>query len=130
MLSVDTKCRSCPSSIGDVRPEQSWTSAQTTVLGYATYTSGNATYRQSPFGGRSGQSTVSDSVSSSDRKVVSISFGSDIAHTPPPLAPLLPTSLPTRFLPTLPGPRPSHRFVPASWSRYFILSHQRIVSTA
>jgi hypothetical protein len=43
VLPVDAKCRYCPSSIGGVQPEQSWTSAQTTVLEYATYTSGNAT---------------------------------------------------------------------------------------
>jgi hypothetical protein len=63
---------------------------------------------------RIAQSAVSNLVSSNDRSVASISLGSVIAQTPPPFAPLLPTSLPTRFLPTLPGPRPSHRFVPAS----------------
>lgn len=38
------------------------------------------------------------------------SFGSVSANTPPPLTstPFIPTSLPTKFLPTLPGPIPIH----------------------
>src|SRR5580658_5139426 len=83
--------------------------SQTMILGYISSVSPDVTnaYRAGLWPTKFAQSTFSDFVSSSDRSVASISLGSDIAQTPPPLAPLLPTSLPTRFLPTLPGPRPS-----------------------
>ncbi|KAL1835824.1 hypothetical protein VTK73DRAFT_5304 [Phialemonium thermophilum] len=72
------------------------------------------------------------SVSSRPLSTSSISLGSVMAHTPPPLTrslPRMPTSLPTRFRPTLPGPMPTQRRTLSSWSRYLMLSHQRTVST-
>lgn len=54
-------------------------------------------------------SSPATSVSSSAFMTSSASRGEAMAHTPPPFpAPFMPTSFPTRFLPTLPGPRPTH----------------------
>ena len=51
------------------------------------------------------------SVLSRSFNTASTSLGPLIPQTPPPFvpAPFSPTSLPTRFLPTLPGPMPIHR---------------------
>lgn len=55
------------------------------------------------------------SVCSSSLSMLSISLGSLSPHTPPPFtpsAPLIPTSFPTKFRPTLPGPIPIHLLTP------------------
>lgn len=56
------------------------------------------------------QSTSSTlSVLSRSCNIHSMSLGSLIPQTPPPLtAPFMPTSLPTKLRPTLPGPMPTH----------------------
>lgn len=61
---------------------------------------------------RSQSSSCKVSVSSRALRTSSTSLGSLMPHTPPPLRlsfPRIPTSLPTRFLPTLPGPIPIQR---------------------
>ena len=73
------------------------------------------------------------SVSSNPLSTPSTSLGLLRPQTPPPRttsAPCIPTSFPTKFRPTFPGPMPTHRRTPNSWSKNLMLSHQRTVSTA
>ncbi len=72
------------------------------------------------------------SVFSNPLRHSSTSLGCVIAQTPAPFPaslPSMPTSLPTRFRPTLPGPNPTHLLTPHSWCKNLMLSHHLTVST-